>query len=368
MKPLGTIRALSIAALTLGIPGIAAGQSSPVVYGAFIDAAAINSFNSPANHLFRSRGTTPRVDETMVNMAGASVKKPATDASRWGVELSAHAGEDAKVFGFSATAPNMSGADGLRYLGPSNVSYLAPAGRGLTVQGGIFSSLIGYDSLYSKDNLNYSRPWAADFTPFLMMGVNAAYPVTESVTVTGFVVNGYWHLAHANDVPSVGGQMLWTPHQGASLKQTILYGPHQSDTALEFWRFLSDTIAEKTAGRFKAAAELQVSSESESTTRQRAWWVAAQAPVHVTLAGPWSVTIRPELASDTSGRWTTFKQSIVAVTSTLAFRRTVGGTQSLVRLEHRYDHSSGPEGGFFTGAAGLTPHQHLLSLSWILTV
>ena len=61
-------------------------------------------------------------------------------------------------------------------------TYLAPAGKGLAFQAGIFTSFIGYDSLYAKDNVNYTRPWGADFTPYLMMGVNASYPISENST------------------------------------------------------------------------------------------------------------------------------------------------------------------------------------------
>src|SRR5204862_1867404 len=114
-----------------------------------------------------------------------------------GVELTAQAGKDVELFGFSATAPNMSGFKFLRHLGPTDVSYLAPVGKGLTVQAGIFSSFIGYDSLYAKDNFNYTRPWGADFTPYLMMGVSASYPLTSKLTGVVFVVNGCWHLADA---------------------------------------------------------------------------------------------------------------------------------------------------------------------------
>jgi len=62
---------------------------------------------------------------------------------------------------------------------------------------GIFTSLIGYDSLYAKDNSAYTRPWGADSTPYLMTGVNAKYSFTDRVSATLFVVNGYWHLADA---------------------------------------------------------------------------------------------------------------------------------------------------------------------------
>lgn len=55
--------------------------------GAFLDVGYLNSLNSPSNHLFRSRGTTPRVDEMDVQLGGGYVRKKATSSSRWGVEL-----------------------------------------------------------------------------------------------------------------------------------------------------------------------------------------------------------------------------------------------------------------------------------------
>src|SRR5689334_21403491 len=141
-------------------------------YSGFLDFAYLLDFNHPANHLFRDRATTFHVDEPDLNMGAAGIKKEATLDSRWGTELEVQAGKDSATFGFSATAPNVNGSDALRHFGAGNVSYLAPVGKGLTVQGGLFSSLIGYESLYAKDNLEYTRPWGADYTPYLMFGVN----------------------------------------------------------------------------------------------------------------------------------------------------------------------------------------------------
>ena len=201
-------------------------------YGAFIDVGRLFSSTSPSNHLFRNRGTTPRVDKWDLNMTGAYLKKAPSESSRVGVELTVQEGHDSEIFGFSATAPNIGGADWLLHLGPTNVSYLAPVGKGLTIQGGIFASFIGYDGLYAKDNLTYTRPWTGDYTPYFMLGVNASYPVTSRLTATGFVVNGYWHLAHANDVPSFGGQLAYKATDRVTVKETVLIGPHQTDTAL----------------------------------------------------------------------------------------------------------------------------------------
>ncbi len=107
-------------------------------------------------------------------MGAIYLRKTASEGSPWGTELTLQAGKD-RQFWILATVPNLPGSDWLQ-IGPTNVSYLAPVGKGLTLQGGIFSSLIGYDSLYAKDNFTYTRPWGADFTPYFMLGVNASYP------------------------------------------------------------------------------------------------------------------------------------------------------------------------------------------------
>ena len=341
-------------------------------FGAFLDVGYLNSLNDPSNHLFRSRGTTPLVDERKINMGGAYVRRKATESSRWGMELTGHDGEDSKLFGFSATAPNMGSADWLLHFGPTNASYLAPVGTGLTLQGGIFSSFIGYDSLYAKDNFTYTRPWAADFTPYLMLGVNGSYAVSDRLTLTGFVVNGYWHLAHANDTPNFGGQLAFKSSEHWTVKETVLIGPHQEDTSLDFWRYLSNTIVEHKTERLTTALDLHVSTEKvDEPGSPHAWWVAVQVPVHWVIHGPWSLTVRPEWAWDSHGRWTTFEQTVRAITSTVEYRASVRQFQAILRLEHRYDYSTGLEGGFFEdvepGVVGLTPRQHLLIFGLILT-
>ena len=273
---------------------------------------------------------------------------------------------------FSVSRPphrTPTGYQWLRHLGLANVSYLAPAAEGLTLQGGIFASLIGYDSLYAKDNFNYTRPWGADFTPYLMMGVNVSYPFTDKLTGTLYAVNGYWHLANANQVPSIGGQVAYKATSTFTLKETLLWGPHQPNTSMEFWRFLSDTIIERRTERLVVALNSHFATESvDAPARPRAWWVAAQLPIRWTIRSSWSATVRPEVAWDSAGRWTLAEQTVKAITSTLEYRVPYRWANTLMRAEYRVDHSRGPGGGFFRGGGasvnGLKRSQHL----WILGV
>ena len=343
-------------------------------YGGFVDVGYLLDFNHPANDIFRSRGTAWHVDDLHLNMAEAYVKKDPSETSRWGAQLTVQGGKDCEVFGFSATAPNIDGFKWLRHLGPTNVSYLAPVGKGLTVQSGIFGSLIGYDSLYAKDNFNYIRPWGADFTPYFMLGVNASYPFSEKVTGTLFVVNGYWHLADANNVPSSGGQIAYKASPRVTVKETLFWGPHQSNTSFKFWRYLSDSIVERKGDRVTFAFEYITSWERVDVPgRPRALMMAGQLPVHWTLNKHWSASVRPEVFWDRDGRWTLSRQTVKAITTTLEYRLPYRWTNTILRLEHRWDDSRGPDGGFFRGAEvapgviGLTPTQHLLIFGLIFT-
>jgi hypothetical protein len=343
-------------------------------YGAFVDGAYLLDFNHPANDRFRSRGTTYILDQPIVNMAAAYIQKNASEASRWGIQVTVQAGQDTRIFGFSATAPNLPGSTGLRHLGPTNISYLAPVGKGLTIQGGIFSSLVGYDSLYAKDNFNYTRPWGADFTPYLMLGVAISYPFTEKLMATAFVVNGYWHLGNANAVPSWGGQVAYKATAHTTIKQTFLIGPHQAETDFAFWRWLSDSIAEWKTDRITAAFEYHVGTERVAAAGQpRALWMAAQLPLHIMFNKYWSVTIRPEVYWDRDGRLTGFAQTVKANTTTLEYRIPYKQLAGIFRVEHRIDDSRGPQGGFFRGGfvapgiVGLTPTQNLFAAAAIVT-
>ena len=105
----------------------------------------------------------------------------------------------------------------------------------------------------------------------------------------------------------------------------------------------------------------------------RALMMSSQLPVHWTVTPRWSATVRPEIFWDRDGRWTSSRQTVKAVTTTLEYRVPYKQACAIFRLEHRYDDSRGPEGGFFQGAElqpgviGLSPGQHLLVFAVILT-
>lgn len=345
-------------------------------YGAYLDLSYIQNFNFPENHQWRSRTTTPRNNELTPNMALIYVRKDATESSRWGTELGVQGGYDTENFAFLVGEPKVSGADSLRQIHRANVSYLAPAGNGLMVTAGLFNSLIGYESLYAKDNMLYTRSWAADNSPYMMFGVNTKYPVNEQVTIAGFIINGYYHLSNPNDQPSYGGQVAWKPVQRLTVTNTLYYGPDQQSTSLEFWRLFSDNIVEwKPSDDVTVVLTYDIGTERilNQVGNPRTFAMAGVLQGRWHIAGPWSVALRPEFYWDRNGRWTGAEQFVKAVTTMAEYQFPYKWTNTIVRLEYRYDDSTGAEGGFFTrnqvspGVTGLTPGQQMLMLALLWT-
>ncbi|MEK6526039.1 MAG: outer membrane beta-barrel protein, partial [Nitrospirota bacterium] len=213
-------------------------------YGTYLDLNYTVNFNFPENHQFRSRTTTSRGNELSPNVALGYVRKDITAQSRWGMELAVQGGYDTKEFAFGQDRPLLGGADTLRHFSRANVSYLAPVGKGLTLTAGLFNSLIGYESLYAKDNANYTRSWIADNSPYMMFGLGARYPVSDDLTASLYVINGYWHLANPNSLPSYLTQLVWQPTGRVTVTENLYYGPDQRNTNIEFWRLFSDYIIE----------------------------------------------------------------------------------------------------------------------------
>jgi hypothetical protein len=343
-------------------------------YGGFVDLGYSLNFNFPENHLFRNRSTTPRVNELDFNMGYAYVRKDISSRSRWGMELAVQGGQDAKEFGFETNRPKVGSSDQLRHFGRANVSYLAPIGKGLTVQAGLFPSLVGYESLYAKDNWSYTRSWIADHSPYLMFGVNASYPFTESLTASLLVINSYFHLSHVNNVPTYGGQVVYAPAPRWTVKQAFLYGSEQANTALEFWRLFSDTIIQWKGSALTLAFEQQVATEVLAVPGSpRTFWIGYALPMRWNMHGPWAVAVRPELFWDRNGRISGSEQFVKAMTTTLEYVAPYHWTNLILRLEYRFDESTGPGGGFFKngeiapGVIGLTAAQHMLIVAAIWT-
>lgn len=376
------IRLLGFLVLLLAFAKSAPGEelsSSDWHYGGTLDLSYALDFNFPENHRWRNKSTSPRVNELAPNVAVGYVRKDVTTASPWGLEFGVQGGYDTESLVPATVAGGdrpVGGADTLRHFSRANVSYLAPVGNGLTLTAGLFNSYIGYQSFYAKNNLNYTRSYMADNAPYFMFGVGAVYPLHDSLQIGFYVLNGYNYLSRANDHPSYGTQFQWRPTARLTVTENLYYGPDQSDTAIEFWRFFSDSIIEWKSGPLTLAAAYDIGTENaaEHPAHPRTFWTGGALYAHWNVDGPWSIALRPEFYWDRNGRISGSEQLLKALTTTLQYAWTHPWQTALLRLEYRYDESSGAAGGFFKGGEnalgvpGSAREQHLLvfSVVWSL--
>jgi hypothetical protein len=69
-------------------------------------------------------------------------------------------------------------------------TYIFPLGRGLEVDFGKWSSSLGIEGNYTKDQMNYTRSFYFDFLPFYHMGVHATYHINDKLAANYWIVNG----------------------------------------------------------------------------------------------------------------------------------------------------------------------------------
>lgn len=370
--------ALSLAVLACPAMGAAEEPAaSDWHYGGFVDLGYGQDFNYPDNHRWRSKSTTPSVNELALNMVTGYIRKDASAHSRWGLEFGLQEGNDVEGLVVSAVPGRdrpVNYADQLKHFSRANVSYLAPIGKGLTVTAGLFNSYIGYQSVYSRYNLNYTRSYMADNAPYFMFGVGATYPVSDTWRLGLYAINGYNYLSHINNQPSYGAQSQWTLTPQVTLTQNLYYGPDQANTAIAFWRAFSDSILEWQSGPWILAVAYDIGTENaaEQVGHPRTFWTGGAFYAHWNVSGPWSLGLRPELYWDRNGRISGSEQLLKAMTSTIEYKWACAHQTLLLRLEHRYDESTGVGGGFFKrgelspGIAGVAREQHLVlaSLVW----
>jgi hypothetical protein len=69
-------------------------------------------------------------------------------------------------------------------------TYIAPWGKGLEVDFGKWSSSLGIEGNYTKDQMNYSRAYYFNFLPFYHMGMKLHYNFNDKFGVNYWIVNG----------------------------------------------------------------------------------------------------------------------------------------------------------------------------------
>jgi hypothetical protein len=284
------------------------------------------------------------------NMAEFSIKKDPSQKYWWGYGLVVTAGLDAQknhslgifrdkddTFPFRNTR---------KYdLQEAYVSVMLPIGEGLTLKGGKFVTLLGYEVIESPNNLNFSRGYLfALAIPLTHTGGLISYTFNEQFSMTAGVVLGWDNSKDNNHGVSYTGQFATTPIKDLTANLNWIVGPEQNDTNAK-QRAVLDLVVNYT-GLKNTTLGLNVDygfEEKEAFltslgTRQdtdAVWWgVAGYAAYDFT---DWfRLAFRQEFFRDQNGARTGFGNEVNLFSSTLTAQFKIW--KGLVaRLEYRHD-------------------------------
>lgn len=368
IKPIFLLLAfLAIPALGYGDPASDESQSL-WHYGGYLDVNYAPDLSTPYSVPFRDKLTTNRLNRVSTDLGMGYITKTATMESPWGFELAGQAGFDTN--GQLPTSSPLPGAGTLRYFSRANVTYQSSIGNGLKVTGGLMNSFIGYESFYAKDNINYSRAWGSDYSPYFLIGIGANYPFTDRIDGGFYIVSDYNYLQEINTQPKYATQFTYRITDHLKWMENSFVGPEQTNTAFQYWRGFLNSMVEWSEDEWTAAYILDAGTQRMTTSNHvQALYVANSIYGRWNISGPWTLGLRPELYYDPNGLQTTHIQFIKAITSTLEYRFVEAGVTNRLRLEYRYDNSTGTQGGFYgpDGMNGpLVPGQSVIYLVYMM--
>lgn len=266
-------------------------------------------------------------------------------------------------------------------------TYVAPLGKGLTVDFGKFAGSLGYETNYTKDNFNYSRAYFFNYLPFYHFGIRASYPVNDKLTATYWLVNGANQSEDFNGFKSQAVLLTIKPTSRVTLQTNYYAGQEQRDVnpalnpgfaSLPTQPGLSTDVIRPTPdgrfhvldayGTFNVTDKLTLALEGDyvinRTFKQsapaRVWGSAAYAKYQFTPK--FSLGGRFEYLADRGGLFSGVTQDLKEHTVTAEYKF---GEGFLGRLEYRRDYSNQPF--FLTNTPGLLKKEQntaTLGLVW----
>jgi hypothetical protein len=101
--------------------------------------------------------------------------------------------------------------------------------KNLTLDFGKWSSSIGLEGNYTKDQINYSRSFLFEFLPFYHMGVRAAYKVNDALTINYWLDNGTQQTEAFNNYKDELFGFVATPRKNISWTANYYLGQEHPD-------------------------------------------------------------------------------------------------------------------------------------------
>lgn len=326
------------------------------------------NFNNPVGRVNLLRAYDVLSNEFSLNQASL-VAEHAPDIGagrRWGARLDLQFGQATDTLqGNPANEPR---PQIYRNIFQACGTYVAPVGKGLTVDFGKWGSSLGIEGNYTKDQVNYSRAYWFDFLPFYHMGMRASLPLNDRFAINYWIVNGTNQVEATNGFKDQLFGFTAKPIKSITWNMNYYLGQEHPDRVpsancgpIPVQPGLCFTsVSPAPNGRthifdsyatWQATPKILVAIEGDYFI-QRLWKNAgpgqSSAPAHISggaayvqyqVSRKWTVATRAEYMSDRKGLFSGLSQALKENTVTFDYKVADG---LLMRYEWRRDYSNQP--------------------------
>jgi opacity protein-like surface antigen len=303
----------------------------PLELTSFVDAYYGYNFNGTTTAL---RNFDVQHNTFAISLVEVAIEKKVAPEGKVGFRADINYGPTADMV--AAFEPSQNGQDIFKHLQQGYVSVLA--GSKLQIDAGKFVTPAGAEVIESKDNWNYSRSLLfALAIPYYHVGVRAAYPLNDKLSLNAFAVNGWNNGSENNSGKTFALGATYKPTAKLAVVANYMTGPEQLDDN-DAWRRLFDTTVTFTAHpRLSLMANYDYGSDRVAGAPVKWTGLAAYARVQVLKA--WSISPRVEWLDDGDGFMTGTSQKLRELTLT-SDHRILGDLSA--RVEYRHDASDMP--------------------------
>ena len=327
-------------------------SSAPITTSGFVDTYFSWNFARPLSHANRLRNFDLNENRVVLSAAEIEFQRIPNPV---GFHIEASVGSTADI-------TNSGNSETDRLVQQAYLSAILPFGSRLTIDAGKFVTHMGYETIKSKDNANYSRSFLFSWAiPYYHLGVRATYAVLENLTLGLHLCNG-WNNSSSNSGKTFGAMASYTPTPKVTLIANWIGGPEEPDSVSSRFRNVSEGIVMVQATE-QFGVGLDAVYGSESLGGMTLLWRGVAAYGRFSLADGSFLSARAEVYSDPQGFTTGLPQDLKEVTLTYEHPLLAN---LLLRAEYRYDWSTSSafdsDTGLFTRA-----NQRTIVLATIVT-
>lgn len=340
-----------------------------ITFSGYVQTTYNFNFEAPPSRTNQLRIFDDDANQFNINNIELAFSRQPTEKVPVGFGVVMNAGRDTrktKALGLGA------GDDNPFDLQQAYVTYVAPVGKGVTFKAGKFATLLGAEVIEAPANFNVSRSFLFGFAiPFTHVGALATYPLTEQVSATLGVVNGWDNVKDNNRGKAAIGQVSLAPVEGLTLLVNGIWGAEQTNMESPT-RWVVDVVATYTPPSLKALTlqanydygEEDRAVDTGTGVRRHAVWQGISLIGNYDLTEKLSFALRGEYFIDQDGARTAFagtatpsglplqsRLNVYEVTATAKYKLWQG---LFTRLEYRHDQSVSAGGAklVFDGDAG----------------